>query len=44
MIIVSLIIIAIIEKGKVERAKKSDLDHNNLLDEAKSRSQGKFST
>jgi len=29
------------EKGKVERAKKSDLDHNNLLDEAKSRSQGR---
>ena len=30
------------EKGKLERTKRSDLSHNNLLDEAKSRSQGNF--
>jgi len=29
------------EKGKLERTQRSDLSHNNLLDEAKSRSQGK---
>jgi len=29
------------EKGKLDSKKKSDLSHNNLLDEAKSRSQGK---